>query len=109
MKKLKTYNIIKSITIALSALLLLGSCEKFLDVRPKSEIPAGLHFERESGYADQLTGVYTKMCETEMYGKQLTFGFAEVLSQNYDLNPNNTEYYYASQYNYTESNTRKII
>ncbi|MDD2420409.1 MAG: RagB/SusD family nutrient uptake outer membrane protein [Bacteroidales bacterium] len=109
MKKLKTYNIIKSITIALSALLLLGSCEKFLDVRPKSEIPAGLHFERESGYADQLTGVYTKMCETDMYGKQLTFGFAEVLSQNYDLNPNNTEYYYASQYNYTESNTRKII
>ncbi len=107
MKKLKIYNFIKSTSLITIALLLLSSCEKFLDVRPKSEIPVELHFERESGYADQLTGVYTKMCEPTMYGREMTFGFAEVLSQNYDLNPNNTEYEYASAYNYKESNTKK--
>jgi len=96
------------ITLTLAALLTLvvSSCAKFLDVRPKSEIPVGLHFDRESGFKDQLTGVYTKMCGTNMYGREMTFGLVEVLSQNYDLNANNTSFYYASQYNYTESVTK---
>ena len=109
MKKLNIYNIIKSVTLVTFTIVLLSSCEKFLDVRPKSEIPVGLHFDRESGYFDQLIGVYTKMSEPAMYGKDLTFGFAEILSQNFDLNPNNNEFYYASQYDYTEGNTKKKI
>lgn len=86
----------------------LSSCENFLNVRPKSQIPAGLHFERESGYKDQLTGVYTKMCTEALYGRNMTFGLMEVLSQNYDLDAGNV-YRYAVNYNYTEANTRKII
>lgn len=109
MKKLNIYNIIKRLTLVSVSLLLLSSCEKFLDVRPKSEIPVGLHFDRESGYFDQLIGVYTKMSEPTMYGKDLTFGFTEILAQNFDLNPNNNEFYYASQYDYTEGNTKKKI
>ncbi len=106
MKKLiKYYRLFLFVT----PLLLLSSCEKFLDVRPKSEIPVNLHFDRESGYKDQLTGVYTMMCGEGMYGREMTFGLMEVLSQNYDLNPNNTAYSYASQYNYEETNTKTSI
>lgn len=88
--------------------LSLSGCSDWLDVRPKSEIPTALHFERESGFRDQLTGVYTHMCETSMYGRDLTFGLASVLSQDYDLRTNSL-YRYAAEYNYQESSTKSMI
>ena len=90
------------------ALAGLTSCEKYLDVRPKSQIPASLHFDRESGYDDQLIGVYTKMALPELYGRELTFGLMEVLGQNYDLNPNNT-YRFATEYDYLNNAVRPRI
>jgi len=102
MKKLYTKTNAKQVILFALLTIFISSCEKFLDVRPKSEIPVNLHFNRESGYLDQLTGVYTKMCGTNMYGREMTFGLMEVLSQNYDLNSNNTSYLYASQYDYDE-------
>lgn len=105
MKKFKTIIYLPVIFI----ILVFSSCEDFLDVRPKSEIPVGLHFQRESGFADQLAGVYTKMCATTMYGQEMTFGLIEVLSQNYDLNANNNLYRFASEYNYQESTTKRRI
>ncbi len=108
MKKFTTYNTIISVALVSLSALLLTSCEKYLDVRPKSEIPVGLHFDRESGFQDQLTGVYTKMCGTSMYGREMTFGLMEVLSQNYDLNSNSL-YFYASQYNYEVTTIKSKI
>lgn len=84
------------------------SCEDWLDVRPRSEIPTNLHFSRESGYKDQLTGIYTRMCSQSMYGRDMTFGLLSVLSQDYDLKPNNL-YRYAQEYNYTEISTKNLI
>jgi hypothetical protein len=106
MKKFYKYINIKQMLLLTLFAIVVSSCEKFLDVRPKSEIPVNLHFSRESGYLDQLTGVYTKMCGTNMYGREMTFGLMEVLAQNYDLNSNNTSYFHASQYNYQESLTK---
>ena len=84
------------------------SCDDWLDVRPKSEILADNHFETESGFKDQLTGVYTAMTETSMYGRSLSFGLMSVLSQDYDLKSEST-YRYAAEYNYEETNTKGMI
>ncbi|MBR6286031.1 MAG: hypothetical protein IKR18_03435, partial [Bacteroidaceae bacterium] len=46
----------------------LASCDDFLDVTPKSQLEEGALFSRESGYDDQLTGVYTQMMGSSMYG-----------------------------------------
>lgn len=96
------------ISLAFVAIVGFISCEDYLDVRPKSQIPADLHFDRESGYFDQLTGVYTKMCDGTMYGLEMTFGLMEVLSQNYDLNASNT-YRYVASYDYTNSLVKRTI
>lgn len=88
--------------------LLLTSCDDWLDVRPKSEIPTDLHFERENGFKDQLTGVYTAMSQTTMYGRDMSFGLVSVLSQDYDLKPNSM-YRYAGEYNYEETSTKGYI
>ena len=94
--------------LAGSIILLASSCESWLDVRPKSEIPTDLHFEKESGYEDQLTGVYTTMYGTAMYGQEMSFGLMEVLSQNYDLSADNT-YRYAAGYDYKDSGVKARI
>lgn len=84
------------------------SCEDYLDVRPKSQIPIDIHFESESGFKDQLIGVYTKMTQSTMYGREMTFGLTEVLAQNYDLD-SESEYWYTSKYQYTEISTKRRI
>lgn len=94
--------------LLLSIGVTLVSCEDWLDVRPKSEILADVHFESESGFKDQLTGVYTAMTGTNMYGRSLSFGLMSVLSQDYDLKSEST-YRYAAEYNYEETNTKNMI
>lgn len=95
------------IYIALT-LVTLTSCNDWLDVSPKSQIKEEEQFSREGGYKDQLTGVYTAMSSTSMYGLNMGIGFTEVLSQNYDVDGNG-DWRYASQYNYSQSSVERTI
>lgn len=88
--------------------LLLTSCNDWLDVEPKSQIKEENHFDREGGYFDQLTGIYTQMTTQSMYGLNMGIGFVEVLSHSYDINPNGT-WRYANDFNYTEQSSEEII
>ena len=71
-------------------LLTTVSCDDWLDVNPKSQIKEENHFEREGGYQDQLTGIYTKLTTQDMYGLNMGIGFVEVLSHTYDIKHNST-------------------
>lgn len=104
--KTSIINISKLLLLAIGVTL--ASCKDWLDVRPKSEILTDVHFESESGFKDQLTGVYTAMTGTSMYGRSLSFGLMSVLSQDYDLKSEST-YRYAAEYNYEETNTKSMI
>ena len=95
----------KIIYIALS-LMALTSCNDWLDVSPKSQIKEEEQFSREGGYKDQLTGVYTAMSSTSMYGLNMGIGFTEVLSQSYDVDG---DWRYASQYDYANSSVESTI
>lgn len=95
------------IFLALS-LLSLTSCNDWLDVSPKSQIKEDEQFSREGGYRDQLTGVYTAMSSTDMYGLNMGIGFTEVLSQNYDVDGDGS-WRYANAYDYANSNVESTI
>ncbi|WP_163716019.1 RagB/SusD family nutrient uptake outer membrane protein [Mangrovibacterium lignilyticum] len=88
--------------------LVLSSCEDYFDVSPKSQIPTDDLFSSETGFFDQLTGVYSQMASSKLYGQEMTFGLAEVLSQNYDMDASNT-YRYAAEYNYDNSGVKSRI
>ncbi len=90
------------------ALTVLSSCNDWLDVSPKSQIKEEDHFSREGGYKDQLTGVYTAMSSTSMYGLNMGIGFTEVLSQNYDIDGSGT-WRYANDYDYANSGVETTI
>lgn len=65
----------------------LAACSDWLDIQPKTSLPADKLFESESGFKDALTGFYIKMGDPVLYGKELTFGYLELAAANYDEYP----------------------
>ena len=49
----------------LAGTLLLGGCNNWLDVDPKSQVKQEVLFESEAGFQDALTGIYTIMARTD--------------------------------------------
>ncbi|MCD0490666.1 RagB/SusD family nutrient uptake outer membrane protein [Pedobacter sp. MC2016-14] len=98
------YNIVLILTLAG-----LTSCKKWLDVKPKTEIESTSNFSNEQGFKDALTGVYVNMTSPGSYGKELSFGFIEVLGKNYTQFTNAHGYFEDSKYNYLFSTTKSRI
>ncbi|MGV3764609.1 MAG: RagB/SusD family nutrient uptake outer membrane protein [Chitinophagaceae bacterium] len=96
--------------IIFTALIGFSSCKKFLDVKPKTQIDGEVAFNDEQGFMDALTGVYLKMNDNELYGKELSFGLTEVLAKQHTrFNSTFHEYYQASLYNYLHAEVRSKI
>jgi hypothetical protein len=100
---------INNIIILAISTFILTSCNDWLDVSPKSQIMEEDQFCREGGYRDELTGVYTVMESAKLYGKNLGYGFAEVLSHNYNIDANSTEWRYINSFDYHQSSVESTI
>lgn len=85
------------------------SCKKWLDVKPKTQIESSVNFENEQGFKDALTGVYISMSQPAAYGKELSYGFVEVLGKNYTQFSVLHDYLEDSNYNYEFSATKSRI
>ena len=66
-------------------ILSLSSCKKWLDVKPESQVSEEELFKTEAGFQESLNGVYNRCIQQDLYGGELTFGFPEVLAQNYTI------------------------
>ena len=71
-------------TIILSLFVALTGCNDWLDVSPKADMKAEDLFGTEAGFRDALVGVYALMCGTNSYGRDLTYGYLDVLAQYYN-------------------------
>lgn len=95
----------KSFYAILLAVAFLGSaCESWLDVQPKTEIKSDDLFETEEGFKDALIGAYTLMKAESLYGRELTFGFLDVVTGVYNYY-NNPTYQEVGQWKYTTSSS----
>lgn len=76
----------KKIHIFLIAILSLNisSCENWLDIQPADTTVEEDLFEIGTGYRIALNGVYRKLSSTSLYGRELTWGMADVLGQIYN-------------------------
>ncbi len=86
---MKKYILLFFITPA--SALLLSSCKKFLDVNPKTELPAEALFNTENGFKDALTGVYIQLHRDGAYGFSLSQGAIEYLTSSWDVTPESAE------------------
>ena len=77
----------KKIKILGLAVLLFAmtACEDWLDVDASNQVDRNELFNSELGYAEALTGVYAKMCDGSLYGRELTFNIVDMLAGYYNI------------------------
>lgn len=66
--------------IVIFAVLLISSCTKWLDVKPKIEVETQKMFSSETGFKDALTGCYISLTNRSLYGEALTVSTIEYLA-----------------------------
>lgn len=103
----KTYILL----LASFALLSTVSCEKWLDVNPADEVTEEDLFKVGTGYRVALNGVYKNLSSSSLYGRELTWGMADVLGQCYDSFEFSTGHAYKdfSSFEYTTDNVKSVI
>lgn len=94
-------------------LLVLGSsCSDWLDVKPKTEEEASELFSTQDGFKEALAGIYIGLSQSELYGKELTFGMVSTLGQEWgsgDAFFNASDYHYLRDYNYEQAGPKSKI
>ncbi|MHA4895884.1 RagB/SusD family nutrient uptake outer membrane protein [Pedobacter sp. PWIIR3] len=94
----------------LICMLLLTSCNKWLDVKPKTQITETDQFKSKQGFTDALFGIYQTAAKPESYGNNLTFGLLDILAQRYENKSNTLSLMYKeSRYNYTDPLVQAVI
>lgn len=74
----------KYILLTCAALLTLSSCEKWLDVSPKTQVKSDNLFKSEEGFRDALYGIYTVMARTAAYGGEFGMAAMDAFAQCYN-------------------------
>lgn len=87
----------------LTALMLLSGCNKWLDVQPTDQVSDKNLFADATGFRNALNGVYQLASTQKLYGRQLTWGLASAMGQDYTSTTIPTEYQQAMLNNYTHS------
>lgn len=90
-------------------LLVLSACNDWLNVSPKEEVKVDENFEHESGFKEALAGCYMLLKSTSLYGRELTYGMADVLAQQWGNLPSTNNHYDLSRYDYASANSEELI
>lgn len=98
----------KNILICILCLIGFTSCEKWLDVQPGTKIKSDVLLTTEEGFLDAAAGVYTLMKSENLYGKEMTFGFTDVVIQTYN-SYFNTLYQQVGEWNYEDAHAKEKI
>lgn len=106
MNKLNIKAIIVSVIISLS--LMLSSCSDWLNVQPSNQVAAEEQFSKEDGFKTALSGVYTLLSQSELYGREMTFGTMDYLGQYWNAIPSSF-YEEVPAYKYEEQRVINFI
>ncbi|MBS7198906.1 MAG: RagB/SusD family nutrient uptake outer membrane protein [Bacteroidales bacterium] len=102
------------IVIVTLSVLFFTSCESWLDLQPEGEATEEEIFSTGDGYRSVLNGLYQAMGKSSLYGRELSFGMLDCMSQQYDLekmsSSSSTEKYRAAgAFNYQNVSLTPII
>ncbi len=94
-------------------LLVLSSCSNWLNVKPFDQVGEEQQYSKAEGFYNQLNGIYKTMAGRDLYGKELTWGFLDVLAQYYDMGNysdcNNHAYTNGASFDYENSYVKPYI
>ena len=92
------------------ALVACMGCSDWLDVNPRTEMKEDVVFQSEDGFKEALIGAYIQMASTNLYGKNMTMYFPEILAQNLKTSSyeRNTEYY-IERWDFESTNVESLV
>lgn len=91
--------------VFLAATMSFSACSNWLDVEPKSIIEEEDLFSTETGFKEALAAVYIQLTESNLYGRNLTYGFMDILGQCYQQRGSAGDYPYQDKGYYTFPST----
>lgn len=97
--------------IILGLLLLVSlasSCNKWLDVKPTSELDGSELFSSEKGFVEALAGVYSNLSKPALYGRELSYGMLDVMGGVYIDYQISGDYLNFLQYKYKRNNSNYV-
>ena len=99
---MNTINKIKSAFVT-GLVMLLVSCNSWLDVDPEDRIMENSLFKDKEGFMTALNGVYSDMNKSSLYGRNLTVGMIDVMAQYYNCNISEHSFLTYMEYSYDGS------
>ena len=79
----------KYIAIWIMMVLMAWGCDDFLTVKPKSDIKETNLFETAEGCEEAIYGVYSRLGESDTYGRMMRYYLPEMLAQSYIVSVSN--------------------
>ena len=86
--------------------VLLGSCNNWLDVQPYDRVAEDVAFGSAKGFENALNGVYIEMNQNSLYGAYLSCEMLELMAQRYNVNTSTTYYHDLVKHKYLEDMSR---
>lgn len=95
-------------------IFLASSCNKWLDLKPETQPTEEQILNTPDGYRAVLNGLYRSMGAAPLYGKDLTFGIIDCISQQYKLDlgtgvTSQTKYIAAGKFEYQNPDLNPAI
>lgn len=94
--------------LLLSASIFSG-CSSWLDVEPTDKINDEKLFSDYTGFRNALNGIYQVLSSSELYGRELSWGFVSCLEQSYDDNNLGKKYKNLQKYDYEDAEIKTIV
>lgn len=98
----------KHICIVLACGFAFAACDDFLDITPEGQIKGEELFLTPEGVEDALSGAYSQMRNSSLYGQELSFSNIEILAQNLSCKGNIT-LTALSNYEYDNTNVKGMF
>ena len=109
-------NPMKKIYSIFAVLALMSTSCSWLDITPADTVVEEELFSEAEGFHNAINGLYNSMSDSELYGRELSYGFVEVLSQNYVKESfylkgikEYSAYYPLFTFDYTKEKVQQII
>lgn len=96
--------------LSLLLALPLSSCNDWLDVNPRSQIKSEVLFETEDGFKQAVNGVYIRLAQTDLFGKNANMYIPETMARMWSVpvQSENLTMYSIANYDFTESGAEDL-
>lgn len=89
--------------------LLFAACNSWLDVELDNKVDDQKLFRTPEGFKEALAGIYSNLSKQDIYGKQMTMEYMEILPGYHAYSSIQYSYQYWKDYDYVNTSSKRVI